>query len=211
MTAGGTPGEIHYPNIIGRLILNAITEILGAENAHEIFQNTQLKINIESYQGNNLELQFSAAQLSSILSAIEIRYNQPAGRGLALRAGRVCFKMMIREFGYDLGLAKPEIRLLPVRKKLPEISQIFAGVMNQEDHDHIEIETDQHSLLWHVSKCPICWERQSESPACHFGVGILQESLYWLSGGKDYLVEEINCIAAGAKRCTFQILYPSVN
>jgi len=40
---------------------------------------------------------------------------------------------------------------------------------------------------------------------------MLQEGLYWLSGGKDYLIKETDCIATGAERCTFQILKQPVH
>jgi predicted hydrocarbon binding protein len=36
-------------------------------------------------------------------------------------------------------------------------------------------------------------------------VGLLQESLYWLSGGKIFNVEETHCIARGDKACTIVI------
>ena len=211
MTAAGRPGEILYPNNIGYQILTAIKKILGAENIDAILQIAQIKSNIENYQDNILELQFSATQLSSILNALEILYNQPAGRGLALRAGRACFKIMLREFGLNIGLADPDFRLLPLRKKLPAAAEIFADAINYYSEEHIHFEETDDAILWHVSRCPLCWNRRSESPACHFGIGMLQAGLYWLSGGKDYLIEETDCIATGAERCTFQILKQPVN
>ena len=36
-------------------------------------------------------------------------------------------------------------------------------------------------------------------PVCHLAVGLLQEALYWVSGGKVFNVEEKTCIAAGDK------------
>ena len=36
-------------------------------------------------------------------------------------------------------------------------------------------------------------------------VGLLQEALYWLSGGKVFNVEEIACIARGDAACTIVI------
>jgi predicted hydrocarbon binding protein len=36
-------------------------------------------------------------------------------------------------------------------------------------------------------------------------VGLLQESLYWLSGGKIFNVEETECIARGDPACTILI------
>jgi hypothetical protein len=36
-------------------------------------------------------------------------------------------------------------------------------------------------------------------------VGVLQEGLYWVSGGKYFLVEEKKCIACGDSTCTIVI------
>jgi predicted hydrocarbon binding protein len=36
-------------------------------------------------------------------------------------------------------------------------------------------------------------------------VGILQEALYWVSGGKFFNVEETHCIAAGDNACLIEI------
>ena len=42
-------------------------------------------------------------------------------------------------------------------------------------------------------------------PVCHLAVGLLQEALYWVSGGKVFNVEEKTCIAAGDATCTIEI------
>jgi len=36
-------------------------------------------------------------------------------------------------------------------------------------------------------------------------VGILEEGLYWIGGGKSFYVEEVSCIAAGDRTCTIMI------
>jgi len=36
-------------------------------------------------------------------------------------------------------------------------------------------------------------------------VGLLHESLYWVSGGKQFAVEETECIASGAASCVIAI------
>jgi predicted hydrocarbon binding protein len=44
-----------------------------------------------------------------------------------------------------------------------------------------------------------------DDPACHLAVGLLQESLYWVSGGKIFNVQETHCIARGDPACTIAI------
>jgi len=59
--------------------------------------------------------------------------------------------------------------------------------------------------LWHNDRCPVCWGRKTEVPCCHLAVGIIQESLYWVSGGRNFTVQEIACIARGDEACTIAI------
>jgi len=40
---------------------------------------------------------------------------------------------------------------------------------------------------------------------CHLAVGLLQEALYWVSGGKFFNIEETQCIACGDATCTIMI------
>jgi predicted hydrocarbon binding protein len=42
-------------------------------------------------------------------------------------------------------------------------------------------------------------------PICHAGLGLLQEGLHWVTGGKNIRVEEVLCIAKGDPSCTYVI------
>ena len=46
---------------------------------------------------------------------------------------------------------------------------------------------------------------KAEEPVCHLAVGLIQEALYWVSGGKVFNVEETTCIAVGSPVCTIAI------
>ncbi len=83
--------------------------------------------------------------------------------------------------------------------------QTLAEFFNTFTDQHVRIEEEDGQLLWHIERCPLCWERKTQEPVCHLAVGLLQEALYWLSGGKVFHVEEKMCIAAGDKACTIVI------
>jgi predicted hydrocarbon binding protein len=67
------------------------------------------------------------------------------------------------------------------------------------------VEQNDGKLFWHIERCPLCWERHAAEPVCHLAVGVLQEALFWLSGGKVFNVEEQTCIAAGDETCTIVV------
>ena len=64
---------------------------------------------------------------------------------------------------------------------------------------------DEGQYLWVIERCPVCWQRKTDAPCCHLAVGILQESLKWASGGKEFDVTETSCIAKGDETCTITI------
>ena len=51
-----------------------------------------------------------------------------------------------------------------------------------------------------------CWGRHgADKPVCYIATGLLQESLKWVSGGKEFRVNESKCIGAGDEACEFVI------
>jgi len=136
---------------------------------------------------------------------LEQMYGPRGGRGLALRAGRVCFKYGLREFGSEMGLTENAFRLLPMSVKLHTAAQAFADLFNKQTDQIVHIEEAGGKMLWRIERCPLCWERRSQEAVCHLAVGLLQESLYWLSGGRIFNVQETQCVARGEPACLIEI------
>ena len=124
---------------------------------------------------------------------------------MALRAGRASFKYGLKEYGSLLGLTEMAFRLLPLSTKLHTGAKAFAELFNRHTDQRVRVEERENSILWHIEQCPLCWERKAEEPVCHLAVGLLQEALYWVSGGKVFDVEETACIACGDPFCTIKI------
>ena len=86
------------------------------------------------------------------------------------------------------------------------MSETYLGIAGRLAADQ-RVRLDEHDgkLYWIIERCPLCWERKAAEPVCHLAVGLLQEALYWLSGGKIFNVEEIACLARGDQACTILI------
>jgi predicted hydrocarbon binding protein len=143
--------------------------------------------------------------VSGLHTALEQAYGPRGGRGLALRIGRACFNYGLREYGSQLGLTELAFRLLPLSTKLHVGVRSFADLFNRHTDQVVKVEENEEQVLWHIQRCPLCWGRKADEPICHLAAGLLQESLYWLSGGKIFEVEETQCIARGEAACTFRI------
>jgi len=195
----------YYPNKMGRIILLSLEEVIGQENVSVVLKQAGLDHYINHFPPDDLELKFSFSELSQLQVGLEQLYGPRAGRGIALRAGRVCFKHGLREFGPMLGLADLSFRLAPFDAKLRMGAEVFADIFNRFTDQRVRVESTPQALAWHIDVCPVCWQRTTDAPVCHLAVGILQESLYWVSGGKVFKVEETACIAKGDSSCTILI------
>ncbi|NOY97875.1 MAG: 4-vinyl reductase [Chloroflexi bacterium] len=195
----------YYPNRMGRIILLAMEEIIGQNGVNAVLNLASLSSMIDRYPPRNRDLQIPFETISSIQSTLEQIYGPHGGRGLALRTGRACFKYGMREFGPQLGLTDMAFRLLPLSTKLRLGSRVFASLFNRHTDQRVRLEEQPGQIHWHIERCPLCWGRHTDEPVCHLAVGLLQESLYWVSGGKIFNVEETHCIARGDPACTIVI------
>jgi predicted hydrocarbon binding protein len=194
-----------YPNNMGRTVLLAMDDVLGRNGLNAVLNLADLSETINDLPPANFDRQFSFDHLSGIMSAIESYFGPRAGRGIALRSGRACFKYGLRGYGPLLGVSDMTFRLLPLATKLRTGAEMFALAFNKFSDQRVRLEDTKDELYWHIECCPICFQRKSTDPVCHLAVGILQEALYWISGGKNFFVEEIACIAQGNEACIIKI------
>jgi hypothetical protein len=195
----------YYPNRMGRIILLSMEEVMGRNGVNAVLKLASLSHLIENYPSDNTELAFPFKTLGGITDMLENAYGPHGGRGLALRVGRACFNYGVRQYGTQLGLTEMAFRLLPLPMKVSAGAKIFAELFNNLTDQRVRVEEADGKLLWHIDRCPLCWERKAQDPVCHLAVGLLQEALYWLSGGKVFNVEEQTCIATGDTTCTIVI------
>jgi predicted hydrocarbon binding protein len=194
-----------YPPKMGRIILLGMEEVMGLSGVDSLLLLSPLENFIHDTSQLNINRPFSFETLSFLQSALEQAYGPHGGRGLSLRIGRACFKYGLKEYGSMLGLTAMAFRLLPLPVKLHLGVKAFAELFNKHTDQRVSLKERDNKIFWHIERCPLCWERTAEEPICHLAVGLLQESLYWLSGGKIFDVEEVACIAKGDAACTIVI------
>jgi predicted hydrocarbon binding protein len=195
----------HYPNRMGRIILLSMEEVMGRNGITAVLKLASQASLIENYPPDDTKMEFSFSVTGSLMGMLEQMYGPHGGRGLSIRIGRACFNYGVRHYGVQMGVTAMAFKLLPLPAKLSAGTKAFAELFNTFTDQRVRIEEDGRNIYWHIERCPLCWERKTQEPACHLAVGLLQEALYWLSGGKVFNVEEQTCIAAGDKTCTIVI------
>ena len=197
--------KLYYPNKMGRIVLTAMENIMGRHGVNAILNLAQLHNLVDNYPPNNLDLGFTFNEFSTIQQTIEEMYGVRGGRGLALRAGRETWKYALKEFMPVLGITDLAFRTLPLGIKIKIGLEVFAQTFNRFSDQRVRLGEDERGYLWIIEQCPICWERTSEAPCCHLAIGLLEQSLDWVSRGRRFLVQEVECVATGDEACTIII------
>jgi predicted hydrocarbon binding protein len=196
---------LYYPNKIARIYIQAMEDVMGVNGLNAILNLAGLQAYIGNYPPDNLERQFDFVDFTALNAALEDMYGPRGGRGLALRAGRACFSQGLKNFGALAGVGDLAFKVLPLGAKLkmgiPAMATIFSNFSDQISE---VAEHDDH-YTYTIKRCPVCWGRKSDKPACHAAAGLLQEGLRWVSGGHEFRVVETECHAVNDGPCIFVI------
>jgi predicted hydrocarbon binding protein len=195
----------YYPERMGRIILLAMEEVLGRGALNAALTQASLDSYIDHYPAARPDKTLSFETVTRLMESLEAIYGPRGGRGFALRVGRACFKYGLREYSSLLGITEMGFRLLPLSTKLRVGAKSFADLFNKHTDQRVQVEAKDGKIYWQIERCPLCWERRVDEPVCHLATGLLQESLYWLSGGKIFSVEETDCRARGDACCMIVI------
>ena len=195
----------YYPNKFALITLNALEEVMGKNGINTVLRRAKLDDYIDNYPADNLKKEFDFADYTALNEVIDELYGYRGGRGLAMRAGRAIFAQGLRAFGAMAGVANYTFKALPLSVKLrmglPSLANIFNQFSDQISHVH---NNDDH-FIYTIERSPICWDRTSDRPTCHLAVGLLKESLRWVSGNKEFKIDEISCMSKGDEMCQFII------
>ncbi len=200
-----SPKNYYYPNKMGRIVLTAMEEVTGRHGVNAILNLSKLNHLVNNYPPNNLERRFAFSEFSRIQQTLDDMYGIRGGRGLALRAGRETWKYALKEFMPILGITDLAVRTLPLGIKIKIGLDIFAETFNRFSDQKVKLGEDERGYLWMIERCPICWQRTSSTPCCHLAVGLLEQALDWVSKGRRFRVEEVDCIAKGDATCLIVI------
>lgn len=195
-----------YPNKFGLIMVRALEEVMGRNGLNAILNLAGLSQYVDHPLPDNLEKGFDFAEVAAINMALEDMYGPRGGRGLSLRVGRAIFADGLRNFGALAGVGDLAFKVLPLQAKLriglPAEAKIFSQISDQQS----TVEEKENEFVYTIHRCSECTDRKGQDkPICFIAVGLLQESLKWVSGGNEFRVNESKCIAAGDSVCEFVI------
>lgn len=196
---------------MGRIILSGMEEIFGYHEISTVFNQATLTKIDGSGIPRQQELDLSFERLPQLQASLEKTYGLSAGRGLAIRSGRACFKHLVRDFGNEMGLMNLEFRLLSLPNRLKFINEALAELINKHTGLYAAFEMDDRYMYWTIEHNPTNEANHNDKSVCHLIFGLLQETLSWTSGGKIFQMEEIICIEHGDPCCKIRIRKKSIS
>lgn len=201
----GEKSGYYYPNLIVKIYLEAIEEVMGVNGLKALLNMAGMQHLIDNFPPGNLSKEFDFADFAHLNEGMEMMYGPRGGRALALRAGRKAFDQGLKNFGAMVGVADRAFRMLPLKFRmkvgLGAMAKAFTTTSDQECH----VEEHDDHFLYVIERCPVCWGRHADSPICHAAMGIIQEGVNWGTGGQQFKIAEVTCIAKGDPSCNFTI------
>ena len=204
----GLPGSkksYGYPNQMGRIILHVTQKLTTPAEYSQLMAEAGLAQYIDHPPAADLDHGFLFESVSALQLAAETIYGAEAGREFNRKVGRACLEGGLSEFNPLLGIADLPTRILPLGLKLHVGFDMFAMVFNRFSDQVVTLTENSKSYQWVIERCPVCWGRHTDAPCCNLAVGILEAGLRWASGGREFQVVEIQCVAMGAEQCVIDI------
>ena len=205
MSAAPVNGQYYYPNRMGRIIVSSMRNELGPTQLLAVLKASGHERLLSTMPLGNFEKRFPFQTVSDLQAATENVFGVRAGRQVNQRVGRGTLELGLKDFDPVLGIADLPMRLMPLGMKFRVGLDVFARVFNQFTDQVVKLSETETHHLWIIERCPVCWQRHSDEPCCQLAGGLLDEAIFWGTGGRRFKVEEIACIAAGDATCTFRI------
>jgi hypothetical protein len=196
--------KYYYPNRMGRVVFQSTEQVIGPDRFNTLITSTD-NPDLFRLPPANLNKQVPFEAISALQAAIEAAFGIPAGRNINLQAGRQCLDKGLKQFDPILGIADLPLRLMPVGMKFRVGLDVFARLFNTYSDQVVTIRSTPTHMLWIIERCPLCWGRKTDAPCCQLAQGLLEESIFWGTGGRRYHIEEVECIGMGDPACVFQI------
>jgi len=195
----------YYPNRIARIYMAALEEVLGPKGLNSVLNLAGLPEYIGSLPPDTLDRKFDFSDFSGLNASLEDVLGWRGGRAMAQRAGRACFAQALKNFGALAGASDLAFRVLPLPAKLRVGIPAMANIFNSFSDQVVKVQEFDDHFLYNIERCPVCWGRTTDKPVCFAALGVLQEGLRWLSGGREFKVNETDCHAKGDTNCVFVI------
>ncbi len=198
----------HLSNRIARAYLDELESLAGKNGLSAALKQAGLAPWVASPPPDDAERNVDFAEYSSLIAGLEDLYGPRGGRSLARRGGMGAFGRLLTSLEpLQAHLDLPAGAEPPKGKLLQGLVALARGLSETSDIVCVARE-EADGIVFEVRRCPACWGRTSDVPACAAIAGLLDQVAHWLFAGEPAAAEEIACIARGDEMCAFRLPGP---
>jgi len=201
------PSGYFYANKIARIYLKSIRELVGAATYADLLQHTGLSRYLNTLPPDNFEQEFDFSDFSNLTAGLDrLQALNPQDPPLPIEAGRACYKDSLKTFGGLAGFSQVSMgfQVFPLNIKIKLGLHAMAITFKTFSDQLVEVSETPDSYVYRILRCPVCWGRHSDQPACSMAYGLLEAGLYWVTN-RHYHITETECCAMGAESCALVI------
>jgi hypothetical protein len=143
--------------------------------------------------------------LGQVQSAMEKKFGTKELQGLLVRSGRASCKFFVKQYGPGMQVTSMEYRLLPSKKRLTKGLKAAAGLCSELFKKEISVVDENDHWIWQENDTLSASRSHTFGHECFFTIGLLQEYLAWLSGGKAFSVKLAEQVGQTGSACCLTI------
>ncbi|MEW5868347.1 MAG: V4R domain-containing protein [Chloroflexota bacterium] len=203
--------DLHMSDAYMRWALLSAEEVIGKQGMSVVLRDAGLEKFIDNYPPENFDFgsDIRAAEYADLCAGL-LNFFGRAGKSMTLRIGRIGSRLATEKQGAVFNVAaKATAKLMPVSAQIKLVIESLQDGFNKLSKpigENYQLSYEDRGDRWAyiAAGCPMCAGKQSSESICLTFNGILQQSLLWLTG-KEFEVVEVECRAAGAPACVWEI------
>ncbi len=189
-----------------RVILMSVIEIIGENGLKSVLNYSGLTKYIDTLPPNDSEKTgCHISEVTRMDEAIEEIFGQHGARAILLRVGRMQAKRGLDENPDIAQAALKGMSGMSESDRAKVILNYTADTLSKQLNTECWIEQEGDDFLYKDKAATHCFNRKSDVPVCHTGVGFLAGLVDWAVGSDGWKVEETQCGAMGEPFCTYRI------
>ncbi len=196
---------LFYPDRVALIAFKVLDDVLGTNGVHALFNFAHLSQYIEKMPSSDLAKTIDFADISSLFGAMEDLYGPRGARGLALRTGRQMFKQSLSIPETLPGVTEQALQQIPESNRIHFVLKGICETFIRFSDQPMNLLEKEDAFEVSILKCGVCWGRKTDHALCAMLTGFFQQALTWAAAGKEFQVEETQCIGKGDEACLWSI------
>ncbi|MHC1785437.1 MAG: hypothetical protein AB9891_22260 [Anaerolineaceae bacterium] len=193
-------------NEVSQLVFSGLKEIVGIKElarmmAADLPGGSEGDLSENETAANLLKCH----SLDQVQVAMEKKFDKKELQGLLVRVGRASCKFFVKQYGPGMQVTSTEYRLLPSKKRLAKGLNAAAGLCSELFKKEISVVDEGDHWIWQETDSPSPSCAHLAGQDCFFMIGLLQEYLAWLSGGKAFSVNQTGKAGLADNACCLTI------